>query len=331
MSACSSVSGPGNVSTSPRPAGETSQTLALAGGMPRVTSRVPVRLNETLPTGLVWPRSVTASRSFPRVHLPGPRESVHAAGGDAPPVAAELDVEDRRSMGVHDVELLARRQSVQLELAAFRLTGDEHRAVGADIDVHDPGGTARILDHADLLARTRRRTPSPRRAKEGFPAATARPRCGRGRRTPAPRPRCTRTLVRSWTPGNARSCRPVRTSQTRTARSAPSVASRVPSALNRVAKTPPRWARRTSSGSPVAAFQSRTMPSTSPVATSLPVRAVPDREDCLPCARRALRASSRCARRGCSPSARGRLRRSGTRRARRRRHVRSPSYAPRRG
>ncbi len=37
-------------------------------------------------------------------------------------------------------------------MAAFRLNGDERRAVAADVEVHDPGGTARILDHADLPA-----------------------------------------------------------------------------------------------------------------------------------------------------------------------------------
>ena len=104
----------------------------------------------------------------------------------------------------------------------------------------------------------------------------------------------------------------MRTSQTRTARSAPSVARRVPSALNRVAKTPPRCARRTvnqvaGGGIPeprgAVGASGRDEP---------PVRAVPDREDLCLCARRASRASCRCARRECSPSRpRGRLRRSG--------------------
>ena len=147
-------------------------------------------------------------------------------------------------MGANDVELLTGRQFVQLELAAFRVTGDEHRAVGADVDVHDPGGTARIRDHGDLLTGRdvehlrhdgrRRASPLPRRDRDAVAADERHPlapgdaarRCGRGH------------------PGSARSWRPVRTSQTRTARSAPSVARRVPSALNRVAKTPPRCARR---------------------------------------------------------------------------------------
>ena len=44
-------------------------------------SHVPVRLNETLATGLVWPRSVTASRSFPRA------TSQVLASPSTPPVA----------------------------------------------------------------------------------------------------------------------------------------------------------------------------------------------------------------------------------------------------
>ena len=84
-------------------------------------------------------------------HIPCLREPVYAAGGDALPVGAELDVEDSRSMGANDVELPPGRQSVQLELAAFHLTGDEDRAVGADVEVHDPGGAARIRDQGDLL------------------------------------------------------------------------------------------------------------------------------------------------------------------------------------
>ena len=76
-------------------------------------------------------------------HVPGPGDSVDAAGRDVPPVAAELDVEDGRSVGAHEVELPSGRQFVQLELAAFRLTGDEDRAVRADVDVHDSGGTTR--------------------------------------------------------------------------------------------------------------------------------------------------------------------------------------------
>ena len=63
-----------------------------------------------------------------------------------PPVAAELDVEDGRSVGAHEVELPSGRQFVQLELAAFRLAGDEDRAVRADVDVHDPGGTVGGLE-----------------------------------------------------------------------------------------------------------------------------------------------------------------------------------------
>src|SRR6266540_752314 len=46
-------------------------------------------------------------------HIPGLREPVYASGGDVPPVAAELDVEDRSPMGVNYVELLPRRQPVQ--------------------------------------------------------------------------------------------------------------------------------------------------------------------------------------------------------------------------
>ena len=84
-------------------------------------------------------------------HVPGFRQPVHAASGDAPPVAAELDVEDSPSVGANDVQLVPGRQFVQLELSAFRVDGDERRAVGADVDVHDSGGTARIGDHADLV------------------------------------------------------------------------------------------------------------------------------------------------------------------------------------
>ena len=54
-------------------------------------------------------------------------------------------------MGANDVQLLPGRQSVQLELAAFRMDRDEYGAVGADVDVHGPGGTARIRDYGDLV------------------------------------------------------------------------------------------------------------------------------------------------------------------------------------
>ena len=41
-------------------------------------------------------------------------------------------------MGANGVELLAGRQPVQLELPLSAMTGGEQRAVGADVDVHDP-------------------------------------------------------------------------------------------------------------------------------------------------------------------------------------------------
>ena len=242
MSACQSVSGPGIVRTSPRPAGETSQTLASPEGWPHVRSRLAVRSNETLQTGLAVAAEHQGLAELPARDIPGPREPVHASSGYAPPVAAELDVEDRPSVGANDVQLLAGRQPVELELAAFHLTGDEERAVGVDVEVHDPGGTARIRDNGDLL--TGRDVEYLRHDRRGSGAPLHGDTAMRSRPTNAtPSPQATPASVRSWTPANVWSSRPVRTSQTRTARSAPSVASRVPSALNRVAKTPPRCAR----------------------------------------------------------------------------------------
>ena len=109
MSGASSVCGPGSVRTSPRPAGETSQILASPDTWPDVTSRVPSRSNETLIDRVRVPAERRGPRgAFRSRHLPDPRDPVHAAGGDEPPVAAELDVEDRSPMGAsNDVELLA--------------------------------------------------------------------------------------------------------------------------------------------------------------------------------------------------------------------------------
>ena len=151
MPACSSVSGPGNVRTSPRPAGETSQTRASPGSAQRGEPRSRA-VERDAPDRLRVAAERQGLAELSARHVPGLREPVHASGGDAPPVAAELDVEDRSSVSANDVELLPGRQPVQLELAAFRVTGDEQRAVGADVEVDDPGGTARIRDHGDLLS-----------------------------------------------------------------------------------------------------------------------------------------------------------------------------------
>ena len=123
-------------------------------------------------------------------------------------------------MGANDVQLLSGRQPVELELAALHLTGDEECPVGADVEVHDPGGTARVRDHGDLL--TGRDVEHLRHDRRG---------------SGAPHPRRDRDAVTSderdpLAPGDARfgavvdtserlELRPVRTSQTRTARSAP--------------------------------------------------------------------------------------------------------------
>ena len=210
------------------------------------------------------------------------------------------------------------------------MTGDEQRAVGADVDVHDPRRPRRVLDDGDL-----------RTGRESNTFATtgevALPRAHgetaiRSRPTNAtPSPHATLAAVRSWTPTNAWSCRPVRTSQTRTARSAPSVASRVPSALNRVAKHAAAMCAQH-----VNRFAGRGIPEPRGAVGASgrdepAVRAVPDREHLSGVAGERHELLARDARRECSPSRpRGRRPRSASRRARRRRRVRCRSSARRR-